>query len=172
MVAALCLLLIIVGVGGLLAMRQIQSLNAQIKQMEQTLAPLKAEVARLERVENGKNGEPKDAFNPPPVKSVALAQDPPAPPKLELSQDEIRLIKDYIKPAPGSGQGSRPPINVGDPVSVSTIPLPSPVTDKLPKLLGGRFTIHNGAIIILKRGSRQRPSDGAPRKRIRLVKRI
>jgi hypothetical protein len=40
-------------------------------------------------------------------------------------------------------------------VTAGTIPLPSPLTDKIPKLLGARFTIRNGAIIILKRGSRQ-----------------
>ena len=94
--------------------------------MDELLAPLKAEVARLDRVENGKNGDPKDARDAPPVKSVAVSQDPPAPPKLELSQDEIRLIKDYIKPAPGSGQASGPPIKVGDSVHVRTVPYPRP----------------------------------------------
>jgi hypothetical protein len=40
-------------------------------------------------------------------------------------------------------------------VTTGTIPLPSPLTDKIPKLLGGRFTIRNGAIVILKRDSHQ-----------------
>jgi hypothetical protein len=33
------------------------------------------------------------------------------------------------------------------------IPLPSPLTDKLPKLLGRTFTIRNGTIIIVKKNS-------------------
>jgi hypothetical protein len=35
------------------------------------------------------------------------------------------------------------------------IPLPPPLTDKVPKLVGARFTIRNGVIIIVKRDSRQ-----------------
>jgi hypothetical protein len=46
--------------------------------------------------------------------------------------------------------------------NVATIPLPSPPTDKVPKLLGGRFTIRNGSIIILKRDSRQGDAVLAP----------
>jgi hypothetical protein len=48
-----------------------------------------------------------------------------------------------------------PTLNVGDPVGNETIPLPSSITDKVPKLLGARFTIRNGSIIIVKRGGQQ-----------------
>ena len=71
---------------------------------------------------------------------------------LILSPDEIRLIREYIKPAPFNGPTAQP-INVGDPVTIGTIPLPSPLTDKIPKLLGARFTIHNGTIILVIRNS-------------------
>jgi hypothetical protein len=37
----------------------------------------------------------------------------------------------------------------------ATIPVPSPLSDKVPKLVGARFTIRNGAIIIIKRDSHQ-----------------
>jgi hypothetical protein len=78
-----------------------------------------------------------------------------------FSPDEVRLIREYIKPAPFSGPAVAP-INVGDPVTIGTISLPSPLTDKVPKLLGGRFTIRNGAIVILKRDSRQADAVLAP----------
>jgi hypothetical protein len=70
------------------------------------------------------------------------------------SPDEIRLIREYIKLAPFNGPTAQP-INVGDPVTIGTIPLPSPLTDKIPKLLGARFTSHNGTIILVKRDSHQ-----------------
>jgi hypothetical protein len=42
------------------------------------------------------------------------------------------------------------------------IPLPSPVTDKIPKLLGARFAIRNGTIIIVRKGSHQVDAVLAP----------
>jgi hypothetical protein len=64
------------------------------------------------------------------------------------------LIRNYIKPAPSADLGA-PVINIGDPVGGATIPLPSQLMEKIPKLLGARFTTRNGAIIIVKRNSRQ-----------------
>ena len=64
------------------------------------------------------------------------------------------MIREYIKPAPFAGPPV-PPINVGDPISGGTIPLPSPLTDKVPKLVGARFAIRNGTIIIVRTDSRQ-----------------
>jgi hypothetical protein len=80
---------------------------------------------------------------------------------LNLSREEIQLIKDYIKPAPSAGAASAT-INVGDPVESGMIPLPSQLTDKVPKLVGGKFSIRNGAIIIVKRDSRQADAVLAP----------
>jgi hypothetical protein len=36
-----------------------------------------------------------------------------------------------------------------------TIPFPSPLTDKVPKLLGARFAIRNGVILVVRKDSRQ-----------------
>ena len=80
---------------------------------------------------------------------------------LNLSREEIQLIRDYIKAAPSAGAAAAT-INVGDPVEGGVIPLPSQLTDKLPKLLGGKFTIRNGKIIIIKRDSRQADAVLAP----------
>jgi hypothetical protein len=48
-----------------------------------------------------------------------------------------------------------PTINVGDTVVGAMIPLPSQLTDNVPKLVGGKFTTRDGSIIIVKRDSRK-----------------
>jgi hypothetical protein len=48
-----------------------------------------------------------------------------------------------------------PAINVGDVLSGGTTPLPSPLMEKIPKLLGARFTTRNGSIVIVRRDSRR-----------------
>jgi len=50
---------------------------------------------------------------------------------LNLSREEIQLIRDYIKPAPSAGAAAAT-INVGDPVEGGMIPLQSPLVDKVP----------------------------------------
>ena len=71
-----------------------------------------------------------------------------------LTREEIQLVRDYIKPAPVVGTSAVPTF-VGEPVTGPTIAFPSPVTEKVPKLLGARFAIKNGAIIIVRKDSRQ-----------------
>jgi len=71
------------------------------------------------------------------------------------------LIREYIKPAPSAGTAA-PAINVGDSVSGAMIPLPSQLTEKVPKLLGAKFMTRNGTIIIAKRDSRQADAVLAP----------
>ena len=85
----------------------------------------------------------------------AISQSRQAASALSLSPDEIRAIKEYIKPAPIAGEAISPSINVGDYITEATIPVPSPLTDKVPNLLGARFTIRNGAIVLIKRDSHQ-----------------
>ena len=75
-------------------------------------------------------------------------------PALTLSREEVQLLREYIKPAPSAGT-AEPALNVGDPVGSATIPLPSQLMDKIPKLLGARFTTRNGAIIITGNNSRR-----------------
>ena len=80
---------------------------------------------------------------------------------LNLSREEIQLIRDYIKSAPIPG-ATAPAINVGDPVEGAMIPLPSQLTEKVPKLLGAKFTTRNGTIIIARKASRQADAVLAP----------
>jgi hypothetical protein len=169
-IAALSLLVILIAAGLFIGVNQIKNLKSEITALERQLVPLKKQVANAEQQEKKNIAEQKDlSQDQPPVPGVAQEGKsstengplPRLPTTLQLSPDEMRLIREYIKPAPFIGPAA-PSINLGDPVSVATIPLPSPLTDRVPKLLGGRFTIRNGSIIILKRDSRQADAVLAP----------
>jgi hypothetical protein len=162
-VAALSLVALLIGAGLFMGVSQIKSLKLEVSALERQLAPLKKQVANASQPEKRGDAEPK---NPPPILSSAEtgkipSEHRPTPTGLVLSPDETRLVREYIKPAPFAGSPA-PPINVGDPITIATIPLPSPLTDKIPKLLGGKFTIRNGAIVIVKRDSRQADAVLAP----------
>lgn len=154
--AALSLLVLLIGAGLFIGVNQIKSLKSEITALERQLAPLRKQAADADQQEKKHNIEQKNQVPMPSAteKSKNPADSRATPSALVLSPDEARLIREYIKPAPFTGPAG-PPINVGDPVTIATIPLPSPLTDKVPKLLGARFTIRNGAIVILKRDSRQ-----------------
>jgi hypothetical protein len=47
------------------------------------------------------------------------------------------------------------PVLLVSAVPGGTIPIPSPLTEKVPKLLGARFAIRNGAILVVRKDSRQ-----------------
>jgi len=149
--AVLSLLVIIVSVGALIAMNQIKSLKTEIATLERALLIMK-QAPKPESVEGKKDDQRDDRGKAGAEKGTAQSA---AFSALNLSPEEIHLIRDYIKPVPFAGPATLPSITVGDSVTTGTIPLPSPLTDKIPKLLGGRFTIRNGAIVILKRDSHQ-----------------
>ena len=139
------------------ALVQLKSLKTEIATLHRELGPLKERVAKLEQVEKTKleadqkeGGQIKLGVE----KNKAGAEPSTDQSALKLSREEVQLIRDFIKPAPAGGTPA-PAINVGDPIGVATIPLPSPLMEKVPKLLGGRFTTRNGSIIILRRDSRQ-----------------
>jgi hypothetical protein len=146
LLAVLVLLVIVICVGAFIATTQIKSLKSQISTLARQIVPLKEQAASLEQ-EKRTASDQKSSL-------AAANKGKAAPSSLTLSADEVRLIREYIKPAPYSGPPARA-ISVGDPVTIATIPLPSPLTVKIPKLVGGRFTIHNGAIIILRQNSHQ-----------------
>jgi hypothetical protein len=161
--AVLSLVALLVGAGLFIGVSQIKSLKSEVSALERQLAPLKKQGANASQPEKRVDAEQKDQ---PPIPSLAekgknLSENRPTPTGLVLLPDETRLIREYIKPAPSAGHVA-PPINIGDPVTIATIPLPSPLTDKIPKLLGARFTIRNGAIVIVKRDSRQADAVLAP----------
>lgn len=113
---------------------------------------LRERLAKLEQVEraNPVSDRPGEPQRKPEADEKKSGADQAA---LNLSREEVQLIRDYIKPAPSAGNGATA-ISVGDPVGSATIPLPSPLTEKIPRLLGARFTTRGGTIIIVKKDSR------------------
>ena len=148
-VALISLLIIIICAGAAIALRQISSLQTEISSLQRELSPLKEKLSRFDQAEKTRQAEEKARDE----RSKQTADNPPPQTPLSLSREEIQLIRDYIRPAPGTGPSTAPA--VGEPITGATVPFPSPVTEKVPKLLGARFTIRNGAILIIRRNSRQ-----------------
>ena len=152
--ALISLIVIVACVGAAIALTQIRSLKSDVVALHRELAPLKERVAQLDQVEKARrqaeqqaDAKDKSAME----RSNRLGETQAA---LNLSSEEIQLVKVYIRPAPSTGAPSEA-IKVGDIVDGAMIPLPLPLTEKIPKLLGARFAIRNGAIIIVRKGSRQ-----------------
>jgi hypothetical protein len=154
--ALLSVLVIVIAGGAVIAVNHIKSLKAEIATLQRELVVIKNQAARLEAAESKREADQNDNQGRPGTeKTGGSGQSRQAASALNLSPDEIRAIREYIKPAPIAGQAISPSINVGDHITETTIPVPSPLIDKVPKLLGARFTIRNGAIILIKRDSYQ-----------------
>jgi len=149
-IALISFLVLALAAGAVIALAQIRSLKSEVAALQRELFPLRERVAKAELLERAKQiaEQQKGSQN----KSGATGATEQA--ALALTPEEIRLIRDFIKPAPSAGAPA-PAINVGDTVSIATIPLPSALMEKIPKLLGARFTTRNGSIVILRRESRQ-----------------
>jgi hypothetical protein len=148
--ALLSALVIISCAGAAAALIQVKSLKSEVASLQRDLLPLKERVAKLDQVEWTKDIPDKTSDDKIPSPKENRSEEAP----LLLSREEIQLIHGYIKPAPVAGS-STAAINVGDPVDGPMIPFPSPVTEQVPKLLGARFAIRNGEIIIAKKDSRR-----------------
>jgi hypothetical protein len=155
-IALLSLLVILICAGTVIALTQIRSLKTEVATLHRELSLLKERTARMveEKAKQDANQQ-KEATNKSTVEKSGVGPDGRTDQAtLNLTQEEVGLIRDFIKPAPVAGTPA-PAINVGDTVDVATIPLPSQLMEKIPKLLGARFTTRNGSIIILKHDSRQ-----------------
>jgi hypothetical protein len=162
--AFVSVLLLVSCVGTAIALRQIASLKSEIATLHRDLLPLRERVGKLEQTEKAKRES--DQQEAAPDKPGTAANKPGEDNRtdqggLSLSREEVELIRNYIKPAPSAAKAA-PATNVGDPVGGATIPLPSQLTEKIPKLFGARFTTGNGAIIIVKRNSHQADAVLAP----------
>ena len=151
--ALLTFLVITICTGAVLALTQISSLKTEIASLQRELLPLRERLAKYEQAEKERAREAEIKAAAEKAKA-ALAQNLSQQALLTFSPEETRLIREFIKPAPPSGPAA-PAINVGDPLTSGTIPFPSPLTDKVPKLLGARFAIRDGAIVIVRKESRQ-----------------
>lgn len=150
LLALLSVLVIVSCVCATIVLMQATALKAEITTLQREIIALKLRVARLDQIAsvNEARDKPGTEAPKPPVENRADQA------VLVLSREEIQLIRDYIKPAPVAGSATES-IKVGDPVTGETIPFPSPITEKVRKLLGARFTIRNGVIVITRIGSRQ-----------------
>jgi len=154
--AFLILVVVVTCVGAAIALGQIKSLKSDIAMLQRELLPLREHLAKLEEVEKARREDQQEQVqrNAETEKNKLggeIASDQTA---LSLSREEIQLIREYIKSAPGDAAAA-PVIKVGDPITGAMIPLPSQVTEKAPKLLGAKFTSRNGVIIIVRKNSRQ-----------------
>jgi hypothetical protein len=145
LLALLSVLVIVSCVCAIIVFTQVTSLKAEIATLQREIIALKLRVARLDQIV-GANDKPSGEAPKPPAENRADQS------ALMLSREELQLIRDYIKPAPVAGSLTET-IKVGDPVTGETVPFPSPITDKVRKLLGARFTIRNGVIVITRNGS-------------------
>ncbi|MCS3448368.1 MULTISPECIES: hypothetical protein [Bradyrhizobium] len=154
-VACLSLISVVACVAAAIALGQLSSLKSDIAVLRREIAPLRERLARLEQVEVAKRdaAQQEDAQNKAEAEKK-LTDGAGEQAALSLSREEIQLIREYIKAAPSAGAAVAP-INVGDPITGGMIPLPSSLTEKLPRLVGARFATRNGAIIISTRNSRR-----------------
>ena len=151
---------IVACVGAAIALTQIRSLKSEVAGLQREFAPLKDRIAELEQAKKARReSEQQQSAKDEPVVDKARSAETQA--AWELSAEEAQLVRDYIKPAPSTGAPANT-VKVGDVVDGAMIPLPSPVTDKLPKLLGARFAIRNGTIIIVRKGSHRADAVLAP----------
>ncbi|WP_245317072.1 hypothetical protein [Bradyrhizobium manausense] len=150
LIALLSVGLVVSCVCVIIVFMQVNARKLEIATLQRDIIALKLRVARLDQIasaneirEKASSGTPK-----PPLET----QPDQAP--LILSREEIQFVRDYIKPAPAAGPATET-IKVGDPVVGETVPFPSAITDKVRKLLGARFTVRNGVVVIVRSGSRQ-----------------
>ncbi|MCA6104671.1 hypothetical protein [Bradyrhizobium australafricanum] len=154
-VACLSLISVVACVAAAIALGQLSSLKSDMAALRREIAPLRERLARLEQVEVARReaAQQQDAQDKAEAEKK-LPDGAGEQAALSLSREEIQLIREYIKAAPSAGAAVAP-INVGDPVTGGMIPLPSSLTEKVPRLVGARFATRNGAIIISTRNSRR-----------------
>jgi hypothetical protein len=124
---------------------QIRDMKSEIASLKLRLAGVNSHLSWLEGIAQQKIiKEAKTAETPTPPRRI----------QINLSNDDIKLIRAFIKVLP-SQPGAQPKIQLGQEVSaISTVPVPGSVVGQIPKLRGARFLVDdNGAIIIVGEGS-------------------
>jgi len=147
LLALLSVLVVVSCVCGAIVSTQVKSLKTQIATLQRETMALKLHVTGLDQIASANEARDKRGIETLKLPAESL----PEQGSLNLSREEIQLVRDYIKPPPVAGSGE--PIKIGDPLMGGTSPFPSPITDRVPKLLGARFNIRNGIIVITLNGS-------------------
>ena len=150
--ALISLIAIVACVGAAIALTQIRSLKLENAALHREFEPLKGRVAELEQAEKTRRQTEQQQGEKDELGKSARSGEPHA--AWNLSTEEAQLVREYIKPAPSAGAPENT-VKVGDVVDGAMIPLPSPLTEKVPKLVGAKFTIRDGVIIIVRKDSRQ-----------------
>lgn len=148
LLALLSLAVIVSCVCASIVFMQVNTLKVEIAMLQREIIALKLHAARLDQITSANEARDKPTRESP----KPAPETRPEQASLILSREEVQLIRDYIKPAPVAGTATEA-IKVGDPVTGETVPFPSPITDKVRKLLGATFTIRNGVIVITRNGS-------------------
>ena len=157
LVAAICIVVFLGGAGTVFLIAQISNLKNELSGVRRELIGARDRIARLEgKVEESVSLQRQNELAP---KKTDGRQRAP----LELSREEVQLVKDYIK-VPPAPPGTSPTIQIGAVVPPGLlVPLPPQIGEKYPRLIGSRFmTDRNGAIVIVTRGSRHADAIVAP----------
>ena len=136
---------------------QISNLKNELSGVRRELIGARDRIARLEgKVEESVSLQRQNELAPNKTDDRQRAP-------LELSREEVQLVKDYIK-VPPAPPGTSPTIQIGAVVPPGLlVPLPPQIGEKYPRLIGSRFmTDRNGAIVIVTRGSRHADAIVAP----------
>ncbi|WP_407113981.1 hypothetical protein [Bradyrhizobium sp. LMG 9283] len=149
LIASLSVGVVVSCVCAIIVFMQVNSLKLEIATLQRDIIALKLGVARLDQIASANERRDKASSETPKRPSETHPDQAP----LILSREEVQLIRDYIKPAPVAGAATDT-TKVGDPVSGETVAFPSPITEKVRKLLGARFTVRNGVVVIVRSGSR------------------
>jgi hypothetical protein len=138
-------LLVVCGMMIVALFSQIRDMKGEIGFLKHHLEAADAHLARFEEMSQQKlTKEAKIPESPPPPQRVQIT----------LSNDDIKLIRSFIKVLP-SQPGAQPKVNLGQEISNTPIvPVPESLVSRIPKLRGARFLVDdNGAIVIFADGS-------------------
>ena len=148
--AAVLVALVLIVIGAVVVHAQLNALKNELSGVRRELIGARDRIARLEgKIEETASLQRNDLDR----------QRAP----LELSREEVQLVKDYIK-VPPAPPGKSPTLQIGAVVPPGLlVPLPPQIGEKYPRLIGSRFmTDRNGAIVIVTRGSRHVDAIVAP----------
>jgi hypothetical protein len=131
---------------------QLSALKNEVASLKRELAGTMRKLAKLEANVASARSNPNEVKDGAGTRMPASAGSMPRAP-LALSRDEIQLILDFIK-VPPAAPGAMLKINVGDLLPDTALaPFPEPIVRKVPELVGARYGVRNGAIVVVAPGS-------------------
>jgi len=132
---------------------QFSTLKTQIAGLKSELAGIQGKLVNFEGAVVATSPHRTETNHSATASQLTRASGPPEVP-FALSRDDIQLVRDFIKIAPPP-VGAAAKIRLGDILpDFALTPIPEPITDKLPKLKGARFTIdRNGATVVVSPGT-------------------